>query len=102
FPSDRLRDATGHVALPPAYLTWSIPPGNRFNAARNLSTKTAQQVAALDGFGTFTPLRLRFSRPMVIDPGEYPLGIWVLEYNDLEARPALVSATAYEPDMSIE
>ncbi len=102
FPSDRLLDATGHVALPPAYLTYAIPPASKYNAARALSTKIASQLTALDGFGTFSPIRLRFSRPMVIDEGENPQGIWVLEYNDLAARPVLVNATAYEPDSSIE
>jgi len=39
---------------------------------------------------------------MVVDAGENPHGILVLEYDDLDARPVLISATAYEPDSSIE
>ena len=102
FPSDRLLDASGHVALPPAYLTYSYPPGRKFDAARGLSTSVASQLKALEGFGTFAPLRIRFNRPMVVDTGQNPDGILLLEYDDLSARPALVRAIAYAPDASIE
>ena len=77
-------------------------PDRKFDAARALSTSVASQLTALDGFGTFTPIRIRFSRPMVVDAGENPQGILLLEYDDLNARPALISATAYAPDPSIE
>jgi len=102
FPSDRLLDATGHVALPLAYLNAEIPPDSKYSALRTLSAKTVSQLSALDGFGTFTPLRIRFSQPMVVEDGENPPGIYVLEYNDLNARPARVTASAYGPDSSIE
>ena len=102
FPSDRLLDATGHVALPVTYLNAEIPPASKYNALRAVGAKTAAQLSALDGFGTFTPLRIRFSQPMVVDGGENPHGILVLEYADLGARPARVTATAYGPDSSIE
>ena len=101
FPSDRLLDATGHVALPVAYLAASLP-GTKYNSARSVAVKTAAQLAALDGFGTFTPIRIHFSRPVVVDSGGYPKGVMILEYNDLAARPAQITATAYEPDASIE
>ncbi len=102
FPSDRLLDATGHVALPPAYLTASIPAGSKYNSVRNVGVKTASQLSALDGFGTFTPLRIRFSRPMVADAGGSPHGVMVLEYNNLGALPAPITTSAYGPDSSIE
>src|SRR5262249_3023902 len=72
------------------------------NAVRAVGAKTASQLSALDGFGTFTPLRIRFSKPMVVDGGENPHGVLVLEYADLDARPVRVTATAYGPDSSIE
>lgn len=102
FPSDRLLDATGHVALPLAYLTASIPAASTYNTLRAVSAKTASQLSTLDGFGTFAPIRLRFSRPMVVDAGGSPHGVMILEYNDLAALPAPVTATAYGPDSSIE
>src|SRR5579862_7007811 len=102
FPSDRLLDATGHVALPAAYLTSEIPPASKYNAARAFGNKVAGQLPALDGFGTFSPIRIRFSQEMVIDAGENPHGFLVLEYNNLAASPVVVTATAYAPENSIE
>ena len=102
FPSDRLLDDTGHVALPVAYLTDGVPEGRKFDAARSYGVRTAQQLRALDGFGTFTPIRIRFNRPMVVPPGLNPSAILLLEYDELAARPVPFSATAYQPDLSIE
>src|SRR5207249_3864355 len=92
----------GHVSLPAAYVTSEIPPGSKYNTARALGESTAAQLSNLTGFGTFAPIQIRFNRPMVIDAGENPHGILIFEYDDLDARPPLFTATAYDPNLSIE
>ena len=63
FPSDRLRDG-GHVDLTEAYMTAVLPPAPPFSSVGVLIETLVPQFNALDGFGTFTPIRIRLSRAM--------------------------------------
>jgi hypothetical protein len=102
FPSDRLRQADGHVHVPAEYLQIDAPNTPEFQVAYAYSALAADQLTELTGFGTFAPLRIRFDRTMVVDSGINPRGILLLEYDDLTSRPPLITATAYDPDKSIE
>ncbi|HVM95977.1 MAG TPA: Ig-like domain-containing protein, partial [Candidatus Acidoferrales bacterium] len=102
FPSDRLIGSDGHVHLPATYLQINAPRTPEFQLAFAYADLAASQLSELTGFGTFAPLRIRFDRPMTVDMGSNPRGVYVLEYNDLAGKPAVVTATAYDPDNSIE
>jgi hypothetical protein len=102
FPSDRLLDSTGHVQVPASYLDPGLPPTPAFDVARSYVANVVSQLQALTGFGTFTPIRVPFDRPVVVDVGENPRGLWLLQYDDLAAAPARIAASFYYPDTSIE
>ena len=102
FPSDRLLGSDGRVHIPATYLQINAPRIPELQAAFNYADLAASQLSELTGFGTFAALRIRFDRPMTVDPGFNPRGIFLLDYNDLTAKPAIVTANAYDPDNSIE
>jgi hypothetical protein len=102
FPSDRLLDATGHVQVPANYLDPGLPPTANFNTARLYIEDVRSQLSQLTGFATFAPIRVRFDRPVVVDAGDNPRGLLLLEYDDLTAAPVVITASAYGPEMSIE
>lgn len=68
FPSDRLLDDRGHVALDPARLTAFVPPDPRFDATRAYLVDTAAQLADLTGFSTFAPIRVVLDAPPAAGP----------------------------------
>lgn len=102
FPSDRLLGPDGRPDVPPEYLQIPLPNSAAFDAVRAFGAEVARQLRALDGFSTFAPIRLPFDRPVVVDSGFYPRGIWLLKYSDLEAAPVPITASYYAPDMVLE
>ncbi len=102
FPSDRLLDATGHVQVPANVIDPGLPSTANFNIARQYIETIRTQLSAVTGFATFAPIRVRFDRPAVVDAGENPRGLLLLEYDDLTAAPVAVTASVYGPDTSIE
>lgn len=102
FPSDRLLDSNGHVNVPAGYLQIDAPRIPELETAYAYSELVATQLQSLDGFSTFAPMRVRFDQPMVVDSGVYPRGVLLLEYDDLTAAPAPVTAEAYDPENAIE
>ncbi|MBI3785997.1 MAG: Ig-like domain-containing protein, partial [Deltaproteobacteria bacterium] len=102
FPSDRLLGSNGHVHIPSSYLLINAPRIPELARAFAFADLAASQLNELTGFGTFAPMRIRFDRPITVDPGFNPRGIFLLEYNDLAGKPAVVTASAYDPDNSIE
>lgn len=102
FPSDRLLDSEGRPDVPPEYLEIPLPNTPAFAAARNYSVEVSRQLRTLDGFSTFAPIRVPFDRPVVVDSGFYPRGIWLLKYEDLGAAPVAVTASFYPPDTTVE
>ncbi len=102
FPSDRLLDASGHVQVPASYFDPGLPATSNFNPARKYMQTVVQQLSTLTGFATFAPIRVRFDRPVVVDAGDNPRGLLLLEYNDLTAAPTIITASVYDPDTSVE
>jgi len=102
FPSDRLLDASGHVQVPASYLDPGLPATAEFQTAHTYLQTIAGQLTTLSGFGTFSPIKLRFDRLVTVSAGENPKGILLLEYNDLSAAPPAITASAYNPEHSIE
>lgn len=102
FPSDRLLDAAGHPDVPAEYLQIPLPDGSQFAAARAFVREVARQLRALDGFSTFAPLRLPFDRPVVVDNGVFPRGLWLLKYENLSAPPVPLTAAYYATDGVVE
>ena len=99
FPSDRLLDESGHVHVTGALVGADLPAGPPFDTARSLSDVVAQQLAALTGFSTYAPIRVKFDVPvMVPDPAQHD-GILLLQYDDLSVAPEVL-ATAVTPDIS--
>lgn len=102
FPSDRLLGPDGRPDVPPGYLGISLPDTPSFNAARAFTVEVSRQLRVLDGFSTFAPIRVPFDRPVVVDAGVYPRGIWLLKYEDLADAPVATTASFYAPDMALE
>ena len=102
FPSDRLLDVSGHVAVPPSYLDPNLPPTSNFDVARAYVDNVINQLTALTGFPTFAAIRVRFDQPVAVDAGRNPRGLLLFEYNDPQAAPPAFSAAVYPPDSSIE
>lgn len=102
FPSDRLRDANGHLQVPFSYLDPGFPDTATYQRAHTYVETVVPQLSTLSGFSTFAPLRVRFDRPVVVDPGENPRGVLLLNYDDLTAPPVTITASVYDPDTTIE
>lgn len=76
FPSDRLLDDDGHVAVSAARLKAIVPDEPRFDATRAYLDSTAAQLTALTGFSTFAPIQVVLDGPpaeAVADGGIYLL-----------------------------
>lgn len=102
FPSDRLRDETGRLRVPPSYLRVALPDLPELSAVRAFSDSVAQQLEVLTGFSTFAPLRVRFDRPVVVDSGSFPRGILLLRADALEQPPVWITASYYDTDRALE
>ncbi len=102
FPSDRLRDEAGRVRVPAPYLRIALPDTAEFAAARAFGEAIASQLQVLTGFSTFAPIRVRFDRPVVVDAGSFPRGIWLLRADELDDPPHWIQASYYDPDRALE
>jgi predicted esterase len=102
FPSDRLRDAGGHVAVPVSYLDPGLPPTAAFQPARDYLGSVASQLQVLTGFGTYASLRIPFDQPVALPPTDNPSGILLLQSDDLAAPPAPIRAAFDDTDSSLE
>ena len=58
FPSDRLLDESGHVAINPERLQAIVPADPRFDETRAYLETVASQLSALTGFSTFAPMQV--------------------------------------------
>ncbi len=61
FPSDRLLDESGHVAINPERLEAIVPADPRFDDTRAYLETVASQLSALTGFSTFAPIQVVLS-----------------------------------------
>jgi hypothetical protein len=68
FPSDRLLDETGHVALRPERLAATVPADARYDATRAYLASTTAQFDALTGFSTFAPIQVVLDAPAAPGP----------------------------------
>jgi hypothetical protein len=68
FPSDRLRDETGHVAITSSLLASIVPPEPRYDGLRAYLQLSANSANQLEGFSTFAPLRVIFDAPVAEGP----------------------------------
>lgn len=102
FPSDRLVGPDGRLNVPSGYLRIRLPDTPQFATARSYAEEVARQLRMLDGFSTFAPIRIPFDRPVVVDEGIFPRGIWVLKYDDLSGPPVPITAQYYPPDEVLE
>lgn len=64
FPSDRLLDETGHVAVTGALIGADLPPDSKYDSARSLASIVAEQLKQLPGFSTYAPMRVKFDAPV--------------------------------------
>jgi len=65
FPSDRLRDESGHVAVTGPLIGADLPPEAKYDTARNLANVVAGQLEQVTGFSTFAPVRVKFDATVV-------------------------------------
>lgn len=68
FPSDRLLDDSGHVALDSTRFEAVVPAEPRFDALREYLRSTTAQLDELTGFSTFAPIQVMLDAEPAVGP----------------------------------
>lgn len=68
FPSDRLLDESGHVAVTGALFAAGVPADARYDQLRTYLDTSAASLNQLTGFSTWAPIRVTFDAPIAAAP----------------------------------
>ena len=105
FPSDRQRDGEGRLLISQPAIENFLPDDPRYNGARAYLARAASDLAQLDGFSTFGPIRIALDGAAALDAELDPAGIFLLRLDPpFERVPVRVRATtpALTGDFALE